>query len=280
MIKLHQLFRYHEKLRRYKQKAETMNKSNFPVFGLLVLAVILSACATGNPSRGLQSEDQVATTAVATLSVPPTETPTVVAPTPSAKLEDFANKTLIGENDRFSVFTLDSADPTNFEQTGLIIIYDKFTDKVHEIVGTFTLLTSTIIFNDDSGEYALLSVGTYILRTAFVISLSDKRQAVDEFCIAMSHIFWNDYLIYNNCDVFDNRPWGAGEAPSIVAVNLKTGAVTEIAKSDALRHFNVKGIVGNNLQYEEISVRLEADWSNSDAQITTDKAYDLSALSH
>lgn len=265
-----------------------MSKTNFSFLALLSLAVFLSACATGNSATDLQNEELATATAVATLSAPSTEAPTLPAPPiemstatalpPAAGLEDFSNKALIGENDRFSVFVLDSADPTNFEQSGSIIIYDKGANKVYEIAGTFTLLTNTIIGNDDSGEYVLLSVGTYTLRTAFIISLSEQRQAVDAFCLATAHLFWNDYFIYNNCDVFSNRPWGAGEAASIEAVNLKTGDVTEIAKSDAFRHFNVKGIMGNNLAYAGISVSSEADWANPDAQITTDISYDLSAL--
>jgi hypothetical protein len=249
-----------------------------------LLAVIPAACAKDNPSTGSQNEDQVATIVAGTLSALPTEAPTAAALPPSAKLEDFPNKVFIGENDRFSVFILNSADPTNPEQTGSIIIYNKGTKNVYEIIGTFRLLTSTPIFNDDLGEYVLLSVGTYTSRTAIVISLSDKKQAVNDFCISTggggSHVFWNDYVIYNNCDVFSNRPWGAGEAPSIVAINLKTGAMADIAKSDALRQFNIKGIIGNTLQYEETSVGLEADWLNPNAPLKTDMTYDLSALSH
>jgi hypothetical protein len=262
-----------------------MNKSILLFLALLSLAVIVAACVTGNPSTGLQNEDHVVATIVAgTLSAMPTETPTAAALVPSVKLEDFPNKVFIGENDRFSVFMLNSTDPANPEQTGPILIYNKGKKNVYEIVGTFKLLTQTLIFNDDLGEYVLLSVGTYTLRTAIVISLSDKRQAVNDFCISDggkgSYVFWNNFVIYNNCDMFRNRPWAEGEGPSIVAVNLKTGAMADIAKSDALRHFKINGIMGNTLQYEETSVRLEADWSNLNAWIKTDMTYDLSALNH
>ena len=259
-----------------------MKNSIITLLPSLALALILAACAPGNPATNPQAEDQVATVVASTLAVMSAQAPTVEALPPSAKLEDFPNKAFIGENDRFSVFVLDPTDPNSPEQIGQIIIYNNGTQTVYEIVGTFRVLTSTPIFNDDLGEYVLLSVGTYTSRTAIVISLSDKKQAVNDFCTssgaAGSQVFWNDYVIYNNCDTFSNRPWGAGEAPSVMAVNLKTGVTTEIAKSDALRQFTIKRVTGNTLQYEETSVASEADWSNPNNQVKTDKTYDLSTL--
>ena len=136
--------------------------------------------------------------------------------------------------------------------------------------------------NDDKGEYILLSQGTYTSRKAIVIALSDKRQAVNDFCTTNGeygdHLFWNDYVIFNNCDTFQNRPWGAGEAPSIVAINLKTGLATEIAKSDLTHHFHVQAITANSLDYLETSVEGEEDWQNPGKQNTVARAYDLSTL--
>lgn len=261
-----------------------MKKSFITLLSSLALAFILTACASASTTASPQTEDQVATIVAGTLSAIPTEAPATEAPPSSASLEDFPNKVFIGENERFSVFLLDPTDPTSVEQTGSIIIYNKGTKTVYEIIGTFRLLTNSMpIFNDDLGEYVLLSVGTYTSRNAIVISLADKKQAVKDFCISSgegaSNVFWNGYVIYNNCDTFTNRPWGAGEAPSVVAVNLKTGATTDIAKSDALHQFNVKGVAGSTLQYVEISVGAEADWANTNSHIRTEKTYDLSALS-
>ncbi len=246
----------------------------------LLLLFILAACAAGNSAANPQSADQVATIVAGTLSALPTEAPAVVptqAPA-TAKLEDFPNKAFVGENERFSVFTINPTG-TDPERIGPIIIYNKGMDAVNEIVGTFTLLNTTIVANDDLGKYVLLSTGTYTSHKAVVISLEEKKQAVNEFCVQTEgYLFWNDYVIYDNCERMSNRPWGAGEAPGITAVNLKTGALIEVAKSDLLRQFGVKSIAGNTLQYVETSVNSEADWANLGSHIKTERTYDLSAL--
>ena len=72
-----------------------------------------------------------------------------------------------------------------------------------------------------------------------------------------------------------NRPWGAGEASSVTAINLKTGTETVIAKSDLTHQYSVKQIEGNTLQYIETYVENEADWLNQDKQKTAEKTYDL-----
>lgn len=240
------------------------------LYALLALSALIAACA---PASTSSSEAQVATIVAGTLAAMPTEAPS------SLKLEDFPNKVFIGENERFSVFVLNSSDPSNFEQTGPILIYNKGAETVYEIAGSFTLLTSTPIFNDDAGNYVALSPGTYIIHKAIIISLADKRQAVNDLCVnGGGNLFWGDYYIYTNCDTFPNRPWGSGEAPSIMAVNLKTGAETVLAKSDLLRHFSIKGITGNTLQYLETSVTSEADWGSPNVHISTELTYDLTAL--
>lgn len=252
------------------------------LFTLTVLMLILSACGGNVAPANNGGESEVATIVAGTLAAIPTSAPVVEqTAVPSAKLEDFPNKEFIGENERFSVFLINpSGDPA--EKVGQILVYNKGTAAVSEIVGTFRLAGTTIVYNDDKGEYVLLSAGTYTSRTAIVISLADKKQAVNDFCIssgeAGSHFFWDGYVIYNNCDKFSNRPWGAGEAPSIVAVNLKTGALTDIAKSDLLRQFNVKEVAGSALQYVETSVSTEADWQNPTMQKQNILSFDLSTL--
>jgi hypothetical protein len=150
--------------------------------------------------------------------------------------------------------------------------------------GLFTVIIEggTIVFDDGKGKYVLLSIGTYTSRNAVVLSLDDQKQAVNDFCISSGqygdHFFWNDYIIINNCDTLQNRPWGAGEAPSVTAINLKTGTETVIAKSDLTHQYSVKQIEGNTLQYIENYVENEADWQNQDKQKTEDKTYDLTLL--
>jgi hypothetical protein len=69
-----------------------------------------------------------------------------------------------------------------------------------------------------------------------------------------------------------------GEAPSVTAINLITGAETVIAKSDLTHQYAVKKIDGNNLKYIETYVENEADWQNQEKQKTDEKTYDLTLL--
>jgi hypothetical protein len=198
-------------------------------------------------------------------------------------LEDFPSKVLMGEDERYSVYLLNPSSPDIQYGIGEIIIYDKSQNLVNQINGSFNLIVGgTIVADDGKGNYVFLSPGTYTSRRAIVVSLVDKKQAVDEFCTTAGeggdHFFWNDYIIFNNCDTFNNRPWGNGEAPSVQAVNLKNGAVTDIAKSDLTHQFSVKNVEGNNLQYVETYVDKEEDWQDLANQKTITNTYDLLSL--
>ena len=191
------------------------------------VATIVASTVSASPIATLSEENKVATIVASTLSAAPTSTPVPAATiiTKSWNLEDFENKELVGEDERYAVYLINPTGGDAAEKTGEIIIYDKSQEVVVPIIGTFILFGTPIVSNDGKGEYILLSTGTYTSRTATVISLIDKKQAVNNFCISSGefgdHLFWNDYVIYNNCDTFDNRPWGAGEAPSVTAVHLK-----------------------------------------------------------
>ena len=260
-------------------------KNSIRQISALLILIVLGACMGCNSSiDALSEEDKIATIVASTLSASPTSTPvpTETILTKSLNLEDFANKELVGEDESYSVYLINSTGGDAAEKTGEIVIYDKSQEVVYPIIGTFILFGTTIVSNDGKGEYILLSTGTYTSRTATVLSLIDKKQAVNNFCISSGefgdHLFWNGYVIYNNCDTFDNRPWGAGEAPSITAINLKTGAVTDIAKSDLTHHFQRKAIANNTLEHLEISVENEEDWQNPDNQNTTTNSYNLLSL--
>jgi hypothetical protein len=260
-------------------------KRSILLIPVIFLMIVIAACMGNNSSTAaLSEEDQIATVVASTLSAIPTSTPvpTVAITAQSSNLEDFTNKELLGEDDSYSVYLINSSDGDDPEKIGEIIIYDKSKEIVYEMIGTFILPGTTIVSDDGKGEYVLLSTGTYTSRTAIVLSLIDKKQAVNNFCTSSGefgdHLFWNDFVITNNCDTFNNRPWGAGEAPSITAINLKTGAVTVIAKSDLTRHFQIKSIADNNLQYLEISVENEEGWQNPDRQSTTPNSYNLLSL--
>lgn len=271
-----------------------MKKFSLLISTILLFGLLIS-CANNEPSQ-TSDTDMIATIVAGTLSAIPTSisTPTVIAvtqttntpivpPTPNLNLDDFLNKVLIGENDSYSVYMINSSSGDAPEKTGEIIIYDKNNNFIYKIIGSYTFFASTLVTNDGKGEYILLSDSSYTSRAATVISLADKKQAVNRFCTTASgkagdHLFWNDYVIFNNCDHFQNRPWGVGEAPSITAINLKTGTETAIAKSDLTHQYVVKQIEGNTLHYFETYVANEVDWQNQDKQIINESTYDLTLL--
>jgi hypothetical protein len=266
-----------------------MKKVSFLVLTILVFS--LAVACVNNRTSPIGETDKVATIVAGTISVMSTSTlvpaaviaTQTVAPaatqTNSLNLEDFPNRVFLGEDEGYSVYLIDPNNEQDGSVTGEIIIYDKVNKIASRMNGTFTQFGSTIVSDDGKGKYVFLSMGTYTSRKAIVISLVDKKQAVQEFCTTPGdHLFWNDYIIFNNCDTFPNRPWGAGEAPGITAINLKTGIVIDIVKSDLTHQFQIKIIEGDNLQYLEASVEKEEDWQNLESQNTTIKTYNLLSL--
>jgi hypothetical protein len=223
-------------------------------------------------------------TACAGAALTSSPSPTSPAPTstPGLTPDDFGNKVLLGEDDNYSVYMINPAGSVDTTQTGELIVYAKITSQVTKMDGTFSIAGSTVVYNDGKGQYVLLSIGTYTSRFGIVLSLSQAKQAVDKFCMSSGqngdHLFWNDVIIINNCDTETNRPWGNGEAPSVVAINLKTGTQTMIAQSDQLHQFQVEQVDGNMLHFVETSVSSEADWQSQDKLQTAEKTFDLSTL--
>jgi len=260
-----------------------MKKTIFLFFAIILLAS-LAACTGNTPAReSTPDEDKVATIVAGTLSAISTATSSPTASqVPGLNLEDFPDKVLLGEDESYSIYLINLVSGDDPEKVGEIIVYDKSKDLVYQIGGSFTFFGTTIVSNDGRGEYILLSPGSYTSRRAIVISLNDKKQAVNEFCTKAGesgdYLFWNDYVVFNNCDTFRNRPWGVGEAPSVVAINLKTGLMTDIAKSDLTRHFHIQAITGSSLQYLETSVAKEEDWQNPDSYNGVVQTYDLLSL--
>jgi hypothetical protein len=206
-----------------------------------------------------------------------TDTPTA-SPTSSLKLTDFTNKSLLGENNNYSVYLINPKGESP-EQTGnLLVIYNKNNQSITQIAGTFTIDGATEVIDDNMGKYLLLSTGTYSSRAIIPLSFDTTSQATNEFCSSSNFLFYNNYVIYGNCDTFQNRPWGVGEAPSLVALNLQTGLTTTIAKSDLTHQYSSTKITNDTLTYSETSVVKEADWQSQDTQNSTVKTFDLKTL--
>ncbi len=218
----------------------------------------------------------------------PTQLPaaTLFTPTsaPRLSLDDFPNREFVGENDVYSIYLIDRKDGTDAAPTGELLVLNKGTNHVTKMNGLLTVIVGggTIVFDDGKGKYVLLSIGTYSSRNGVVLSLEGQKQAANDFCMTTeqygNHLFWNDYILINNCDTFKNRPWGMGEAPSVSAIDLITGTETVIAASDLTHQYSVKQIDGNTLEYIETYVENEADWQNQDKQETDDGTYDLTSL--
>lgn len=252
-------------------------------FLLLQLACSISGLQPNPENNSGQLETYVAGTMAALNQEQNSPTAqSVVAEPVSLSLDDFPNRELLGEDDRFMVFLKEKGADDSMEKSGEIFVLQKSNNRLIEVDGSFSLMGSVQVYSDESAAYLLLSPGTYTLRQAIVINLSEKRQVVDEFCLSAgengSHLFWKDYLIYNTCDRLDNRPWGAGEASGISAINLKTGVVTEIARSDLTHQYNVESVSADTLKYIETSVSGEEDWQNLANQKANTLSYDLMEL--
>lgn len=267
-------------------------------YRILIIAVclmlLMTSCGGNDRSTPVSTDanNSLSTLVTATLTAissgsTPSETLPEELPASASKasLDDFQNRELVGENDAFSIYLINRSGGSDPTATGEVLVYNKSTDQVIKMNGSFSVVFGggTIVFDDGKGEYVLLSIGTYSTRNGIVISLVDQKQAVSDFCLSSgqygAHIFWEDYIFINNCDTFNNRPWGRGEASSIVAINLDTGAETIIAKSDLTHQYSVRIIEGNTFRFNETFVENEADWQLQDKQRTDEKSYDLTLLS-
>ncbi|MBU1886005.1 hypothetical protein KKE34_05390 [Patescibacteria group bacterium] len=199
-------------------------------------------------------------------------------PTTNVKLEDFINKELLGENNNYSVYLINQKGDTP-EKIGEIIVYDKKNQAVIKITGTVSIFGATIVIDDNKGEYVLLSTGTNVSRTIIPLSLVKENLVATNFCAtSLDFLFYKDYVIYGNCDTFQNRPWAAGEAASLIALNLKTGQDKKILKSDLTHQYGLTKIAEDTLHYLETFVINEEDWQNPDNQKTVQKTYSLLSL--
>lgn len=251
----------------------------------LILATMMAAAMACTFSQSLVNEMDTAATMVATVEVnlPAEETEEIPEQaTPAVTLNDFPDKEMIAENSHYSVYLQHAADPDAMEKQGPILILNKNDGSVLPVNADFYFAGSIIVEDDGQGNYLLMSSGTYTTRKVAVVSFPDRSEMLTDLCTgsgeSVSYLFWHDFLIYHNCDVFPNRPWGAGEAPGIDVVNIQTGELTHIAVSDLTRQFVLVGLTGDTLAYREVSVDQEADWQNPDSRRISDQTFDLNDL--
>lgn len=248
-------------------------KVNYWMFSTLLFALIFFASAgiiaviLNKPINNQSSP----------IALQPSEIPTS-SPVSNLTLEDFPNRKLLGENINYSVYLINSKVVKTPERTGELFVYDKKNRIVIEISGSFSIFGATIVIDDKKGEYVLLSTGTGMSRKIIPLSLSLKTLAGKEFCSISSFLFYKDYVIYGNCDAFQNRPWEAGQAASLVALNLINGQEKTILRSDLMHQYGPTKISGDTLYYLETYVTKEDDWQNPNNHKTISKSYSLLSL--
>lgn len=259
-------------------------KVNFWMISTLSFALLFLAAAgilAVNYSKLKNSQPDQPNTAIlpspSTINSQPSENPTS-AQVSNLKLEDFPSKELLGENDNYSVFLINPKGGDTSERTGELIVYDNKNRVITKITGTFSIFGATIVVDDKKGEYVLLSTGTSVSRGIIPLSLTKKALAGKEFCSISDFLFYKDYVIYGNCDTFQNRPWEAGQAASLIALNLISGQEKIIVKSDLMHQYGPTKISGDTLYYLETYVTKEEDWQNPDNQKTLSKTYSLLSL--
>jgi hypothetical protein len=243
---------------------------------ILIFALFVTSCGTvvNSPSESSVPSNTTEATTKSEL--------TLLTKT-NLKLEDFTNREFVGEDDNYSVYLINSNNDNENVKTGEIIVYIKSSNQIIQINGSFTvIMEGTIVYDDGTGEYIFLSIGSSPVRKAIVISLGDKKQAIQELCITSGYtaglIFWKKNIVINTCDTNRNRPWESNIASSIEFINLENGEKTNIAKSDDKKQYQIKTVEGNYLIYIEEFVFTEEDWVNVDMHQFEEKSIDLSII--
>lgn len=209
-----------------------------------------------------------------------TQAPLIATPSPApeinANLDTYTDKELLGENQTYSVYAINQKQSKPLIDTkGELVVYDKNKKIAIRISGLFyTSLGATLVFNDDKEKYILLSNGTGIERDTVAISLSEKKQTINDFCSMGNILFWEDHIIYRTCGTYVYRE---GEG-NVTIVNLLSGQIKVLLKADNLHDFTPRKIEKNTLFYEESSVKKETDWDIPGVEKTVAKTFILSAL--
>jgi hypothetical protein len=243
---------------------------------ILIIALFVTSCGTvvNSPLESSVPSNTTETTTISELIVPTTT---------NLKLEDFTNREFVGEDNNYSVYLINSNNDNENVKTGEIIVYIKSSNQIMQINGSFTvIMEGTMVYDDGTGEYIFLSIGSSPVRRAIVISLKDRKQAIQELCITSGYteglIFWKKNIVINTCDTNRNRPWESNIASSIEFINLENRKITNIAKSDDKKQYQIKAVEGNYLIYIEEFVFAEEDWVNVDMHQVEEKSIDLSII--
>ena len=184
----------------------------YMIFVVPCLLCLLISCGGNDLTTPVSPDtnDHLSTMVAATLTAissesrtaetTPTQLPTAALFTPTSapklSLDDFQNKEFVGENDIYSIYLINRTGGTDAAPTGELLVFNKSTNQVIKMNGSFTVIIGggTIVFDDGMGKYVLLSIGTYTSRNAVVLSLDDQKQAVNDFCMSSGQ-YWRPFIL-------------------------------------------------------------------------------------
>ena len=254
------------------------------LLGLLIIFVLaylaLSRTPAGQKLLGLPVTSPTSSvtetplpTDEATLSASPTSTTTPIIT--NQELLQAQSRFFLDESEGLKVYLINFKTVDN-QKTGQLVILDG-SNQLHKTTGTYSFTGNALV--SKQGNYLSLSSGVDTKRTETLISLNNYQPSLSGFCLIGQPIIWNDnFIIYNSCDIFANRPWSGNIAPSIDAKNIKTGFTQVLFRSTTLQHFGIKSVSGNILNYYRTYVENSADWNNQSKIHTITATYDLSKL--
>jgi hypothetical protein len=199
-------------------------------------------------------------------------------PSPSPKPSS-PTPTPIGESDQISIYLLEArSDATSSSQIGKLLVVNKHTSESYNFPGTYSIFGSTIPYYHEDQGYLLLSNGTYVLRDALPLSLKTQSQLSSNFCHSGEILFYHQYAIYSNCTTFEEIPWGAGEAPGIMARDLTADTDITLFPSTLLKHYHLTSVEKDTLLVNQILVTHTEHWQDPELYQTTPLTYNLSQL--
>jgi len=161
---------------------------------------------------------------------------------------------------------------------------------VDEEQGVSSITSGEYTFNSGNGnvppvilyypeyDYVITESGTYNARSSKLFNVRNAEQLLPNFISYGNYFFWQDFVIHSIADQFDNRPWGAGEAYGIEAININTGRKFTLLRADLYNQFSIKKIEDADLIYLRTAVNRDIDWGDFSKYIKSYEVFDLEQL--
>ncbi len=179
---------------------------------------------------------------------------------------NYKEKEKLTKNDDYTVWLIDVDGEEDFLRTGKFLVENNKMDEEENAVliqGEVEVFGTANIRNIfEEGRYLLITAGTYTSQDGYALDLK-KGEIIDEICLDTGKQFYHKgFIYYTNCDIQSNRPYGSGEAPSVVELNVNTHKSKILYQSDDLQDFEITKIENDTLYVKRTYVKLENDWDN------------------